>query len=53
VHQFINMLETGIQAYPGPRTSANITCVGVLAHESAMNNGVEIALPTFSLGGDK
>ena len=52
-HQFVNMLETGTPAYPGPRASANITCVGVLAHESAMNNGVEVALPEFTLGGDK
>ena len=52
-HQFVDMLETGTQAYPGPRASANITCVGVLAHESAMNNGVEMALPEFTLGGDK
>jgi predicted dehydrogenase len=38
-HQFVNMLET--------------TCVGVLAHESAMQGGVEIALPELTLGGDK
>lgn len=51
-HQFVNMLETGKQAYPGPRASANITCVGVLAHESAMNGGTEMALPDLTLGGD-
>ncbi|MEL7187021.1 MAG: Gfo/Idh/MocA family oxidoreductase [Pseudomonadota bacterium] len=51
-HQFVEMLVSGKQAYPGPRASANITCVGVLAHESAMNGGVEMALPELTLGGD-
>ena len=48
-HQFINMLVRGEEAYPNAVQSANITCVGILAHESALQGGKQIPLPDFTL----
>ncbi|NRB26663.1 MAG: Gfo/Idh/MocA family oxidoreductase [Roseibacillus sp.] len=48
-HQFINMLITGEDAYPNAVESANITCTGVLAHESALKGGEIMKLPSWSL----
>jgi predicted dehydrogenase len=48
-HQFINMLASGEEAYPNAVQSANITCVGILAHESALKGGEIIHLPEFTL----
>jgi predicted dehydrogenase len=48
VHQFVSMLLTGEDSYPNARESANITCVGILAHESALQGGVNIKLPEFT-----
>ena len=49
VHQFVDMLKTGEDSYPNARESANITCVGILAHESALQGGVTLKLPEFTL----
>ncbi len=48
-HQFINMLITGEDAYPNAVESANITCTGILAHESALKGGEIMNLPSWSL----
>lgn len=48
VHQFVNALRTGTAPYPNAVQSANITCVGILAHESAMQGGKIIYLPEFT-----
>jgi predicted dehydrogenase len=48
-HQFVNMLVSGEEAYPNAVQSANITCVGILAHESALKGGEIIRLPEFTL----
>ena len=48
VHQFVQMLKTGNDAYPNARESSNITCVGILAHESALQGGATIPLPEFT-----
>ena len=48
VHQFINALVQNIPPYPNARQSANITCVGILAHESALNGGEIKKLPDFT-----
>jgi len=48
-HAFVNSLLTGKTAYPNAKQSANITCVGILAHDSAMNGGEIIKLPEFTL----
>src|SRR5690606_21197811 len=47
VHEFISALVDGRQPFPNARQSANITCVGILAHESAMKGGEIIPLPEF------
>ncbi|MCM8532042.1 MAG: Gfo/Idh/MocA family oxidoreductase [Lentisphaeraceae bacterium] len=49
VHNFVSMLLTGDDAYPNAVQSANITCVGILAHESALKGGELIKLPEWSL----
>ncbi|WP_338290171.1 Gfo/Idh/MocA family oxidoreductase [Luteolibacter sp. LG18] len=48
VHQFVNMLKTAKDAYPNAIESANITCTGILAHESALKGGELIRLPEWS-----
>jgi hypothetical protein len=42
-------LEEGREPFPNARQSANITCVGILAHDSAMKGGELIKLPEFTL----
>ncbi len=49
VHAFLQALLEDKHAYPDARESANITCVGILAHQSAMNGGQLIDLPDFTL----
>ncbi|MBU3822606.1 Gfo/Idh/MocA family oxidoreductase [Flavobacteriaceae bacterium XHP0103] len=49
VHEFVNALIKGTEPYPNAKQSANITCVGILAHESALQGGKQIALPDFTL----
>ena len=49
VHEFLTALAEERAPYPDARQSANITCVGILAHESAMNGGEIKYLPEFTL----
>ncbi|NND06782.1 MAG: Gfo/Idh/MocA family oxidoreductase [Saprospiraceae bacterium] len=49
VHAFTQSILQGVAAYPNAIQSANITCVGILAHESAMNGGEIKKLPEFTL----
>lgn len=49
VHEFISALIEKRQPFPNAKQSANITCVGILAHESALRGGEIIALPEFTL----
>jgi predicted dehydrogenase len=49
VHEFVDALVKGREPYPNAKQSANITCVGILAHESALQGGVKINLPDFTL----
>jgi predicted dehydrogenase len=49
VHEFLTSLVDKREPFPNARQSANITCVGILAHESAMQGGKIIALPDFTL----
>jgi predicted dehydrogenase len=51
VHEFINSLVIDADPFPNARQSANITCVGILAHESAMQGGKQLSLPDFTLSG--
>lgn len=50
VHEFISALVEGRRPFPDVRQSANITCVGILAHESALKGGELIRLPEFTWG---
>lgn len=49
VHEFLNSLIKNKSPYPNATQSANITCVGILAHESAMQGGKIMYLPEFTL----
>ena len=49
-HEFVDALRTGRDPFPNAVTSANWTCVGLCAHESAMNGGKLVDLPAFTLG---
>ena len=49
VHEFLTALIRGRQPYPNAVQSANMTCVGILAHESAMVGGEIKRLPEFTL----
>lgn len=49
VHQFLSGLVNNTAPYPNAAQSANITCVGILAHESAMQGGKILYLPEFTL----
>lgn len=51
VHEFLTALKDKRQPFPNARQSANITCVGILAHESAMQGGKQLLLPEFTLLG--
>jgi predicted dehydrogenase len=48
VDQFVKMLASGADAYPNAVESANITCTGILAHESALKGGELIRLPEWT-----
>ena len=48
-HQFVQMLQSGNDAYPNAIQSANITCTGILAHESAQQGGAIVHLPEFTI----
>jgi predicted dehydrogenase len=49
VHEFVSALMEKREPFPNARQSANITCVGILAHESAKKGGEIIKLPDFTL----
>jgi predicted dehydrogenase len=48
VHEFLSALAEKRQPFPNAKQSANITCVGILAHESALNGGVKMEMPEFT-----
>ena len=47
-HEMLSALVEGRDPYPNAVQSANITCVGILAHESAMQGGKVIPLPPWT-----
>ncbi|MEC9091911.1 MAG: Gfo/Idh/MocA family oxidoreductase [Planctomycetota bacterium] len=49
VHEFISALVEDRDPWPNARTSANWTCVGICAHQSAEQGGQVVALPAFTL----
>lgn len=48
VHQFVQLLRGQGEGYPNAIQSANITLTGILAHQSALQNGALIRLPNWS-----
>lgn len=48
VHEFLSALIQNRAPYPNAKQSANITCVGLLAHESAQQGGKIMRLPEFT-----
>jgi predicted dehydrogenase len=52
VHEFISAISEDRYPFPNAVQSANITCAGILSHESAMKGGERIPLPDFTLTGE-
>jgi len=50
VNEFVSAVRDDRSPYPDAVTSANWTCVGICAHESAERGGEVVRLPEFSLG---
>jgi len=48
-HEFIMALVEGRDPFPNARQSANWTCVGLCAHQSALKGGAMVKLPRFTL----
>ena len=48
-HEFVTALIEGRDPYPNAVQSANWTCVGLCAHESALKGGEIVKLPAFTL----
>ena len=49
VHEFLSALVEDRDPWPDAVTSANWTCVGLCAHESALRGGEIVHLPDFTL----
>jgi predicted dehydrogenase len=49
VNEFVNALLEDRDPWPNAVTSANWTCVGICAHESAVKGGETVRLPGFTL----
>jgi predicted dehydrogenase len=47
-HEFLTALVEGRDPYPNAAKSANWTCVGLCAHESALKGGEIVRLPEFT-----
>ncbi len=47
-HEFLDALAKDRDPFPNAAQSANITCVGILAHQSAMQGGKVIRLPAWT-----
>lgn len=49
VHEMVSALLEDRAPWPNASTSANWTCVGLCAHESALKGGARVELPEFTL----
>jgi len=49
VHAFVSALVEDKDPWPDAPTSANWTCVGICAHQSALQGGAIVPLPEFTL----
>jgi predicted dehydrogenase len=52
VHEFVSSVKADRDPWPNAPTSANWTCVGILAHESAVHGGEIRWLPEFTFARD-
>ena len=52
VHEFVSAVKANRDPWPNAPTSANWTCVGILAHESAVYGGEIRWLPEFTFARD-
>lgn len=50
VHEMVSAIVGNRDPWPNAQISANWTCVGICAHQSAVDGGVVIELPEFTLG---
>ena len=50
-HEFASALAEDRDPFPNGRQSANWTCVGLCAHQSALKGGALVKLPPFTLAG--
>jgi predicted dehydrogenase len=50
VNEFLSALVAGRDPWPNAVQSANWTCVGICAHQSALKGGEIVKLPAFTLG---
>lgn len=48
VHEFLSSITEGRPSFPDVHQSVNWTCAGICAHESAMQGGSMVKLPTFA-----
>src|SRR5213594_3368202 len=48
VHEFVSALAAGREPFPNAKQSANWTCVGLSAHQSALQGGAMVRLPAFT-----
>lgn len=49
VHEFVSAVVENRDPFPNARQSANWTCVGLCAHQSALKGGAIVRLPAFTL----
>jgi len=49
VHEFLSALSEDRDPWPNAKQSANWTCVGICAHQSADQGGALVKLPAFTL----
>jgi predicted dehydrogenase len=49
VHEFLTALSHNREPFPNARQSANWTCVGLCAHQSALKGGAIVKLPEFTI----
>jgi predicted dehydrogenase len=49
VHEFLTAINQDREPFPNARQSANWTCVGLCAHQSALKGGAIVKLPEFTI----
>ena len=49
VHEFLTAIAENREPYPNAPQGANITCSGILSHDSALKGGEKVMLPEWTL----